>query len=225
MGIEILKPIFVAIVLLGLHITRPFHALLVDENTVYSNLLTAFPKLHGEMISISPREVLTTTDQLFFFIPEATFQKLKPPTILLETLQTYINLYANEVTVLVRILLKMFADGFEHQKGVIFGFRKSAIRETDKIVVKICNMEEERNVGMINYELPIRGKRNLDSVSRKLVLNRSADLVQDKSASFGKYRKQGKLIKEIQLKWTEKMLELQQKGFKTKDALNMKKDA
>ena len=44
MEIKILKPIFVAIALLGLHITWPFHALLVDENTVYSTLLTAFPK-------------------------------------------------------------------------------------------------------------------------------------------------------------------------------------
>ena len=158
------------------------------------------------MISISPREVLTTTDQVFFFIPEATFQKSKPQPILLETLQTYINLYANEVTVLVRILLKMFADGFEHQKGAIFGLGKSTTKETDKTVVKICNMEgdeiavkvhnvgEERNVGMINYELSITGKGNLDSVLRKLVLNRSADLVQDKSASFGKYRKEALLL-------------------------------
>ena len=35
---------------------------------------------------------------------------------------------------------------------------------------------EERNVGFINYELDVRGKDNLEAVSRKLVLNKSGAL-------------------------------------------------
>ena len=46
------------------------------------------------------------------------------------------------------------------------------------------------------------GERNLDSVSRKLVLNRSANLIQDNAASYSKYRKESKTIK---VQWNTKM--------------------
>ena len=122
----------------------------------------------------------------------------------------------------------MFADGFEHQKGAIFGFGKNATSDTANHVAKICSMDkkqvevldknvqthnigEERNVGMINYELSIRGKENIGTVSRKLVLNRSSDLIQKNAASFAKYKKEAKLIKDIQLKWSEKMKELKKR--------------
>ena len=56
-------------------------------------------------------------------------------------------------------------------------------------------------------------------------MERSAGLLQEKSASFRKYNKEDKIIKDIQLKWAEKMEELQKKGFEEKDALNIRKDA
>jgi hypothetical protein len=34
--------------------------------------------------------------------------------------------------------------------------------------VQVHNIGEERNVGLVNYELSIRGSRNLESVSEKL---------------------------------------------------------
>ena len=46
--------------------------------------------------------------------------------------------------------------------------------------VQVHNIGEERNESMINYELSIRGKQNLQTMSRKLVFNRSADLIQNK---------------------------------------------
>lgn len=72
----------------------------------------------------------------------------------------------------------MIAEGFDHQKGGIFGFGKNAAKDTDKNVVKISkmskeqlkilddnfqvqNLGEERNVGLVNYELSIRGKKIL----------------------------------------------------------------
>ena len=237
-----MKPIFASIALLGVHITRPFHALLMDEKTVYSTLLTAFPKLYDEMTSVSPNTVLTTSNQVFLFVSNEMFKDSLPKPILLEVLETYIHSYSEEIIVLIRILLKMFADGFGHQKGAIFGFGKSAAEDTHKNVAKICTMSpddinildinvqihnigEERNVGMVNYELSIRRELNLDSVSRKLVLNRSADLIRDNSSSFIKYRKQSKIIKEIQVEWSSKMRDLQKKGYESKEALNIKKDS
>ena len=55
--------------------------------------------------------------------------------------------------------------------------------------VQVHNLGEERNVGLVNYELSIRGKKNLESVSRKIVLKRAEDLVQDSPKSFKKFKK------------------------------------
>lgn len=53
---------------------------------------------------------------------------------------------------------------------------------------------------MVNYELSIRGKQNFEAESRKLVLNRSADQIQNKSMlPFTMYQKAAKEIKEIRL--------------------------
>ena len=242
MDLEILKPIFIAIALLGLHITRPFHSLLMSDDTVYSTLLEAFPKLHHELTTIDPEKLLTINEQVFHFVPEEIFTESKPKPILLESLEEGYTQYSEEVTVLLKIMLKSFADGFAHQKGAIFGFGETADKPTEKNVAKICtmtkdeidtldknvqthNIGEERNVGMVNYELSIRGKGNLDSVSRKLVLNRSADLLKENCNSFKNYRKAAADIKKIRVEWNEKMKELEQKGFDAKEALNLKKDA
>lgn len=72
---------------------------------------------------------------------------------------------------------------------------------------------------MVNYELSIRGNQNFEAEFRKLVLNRSADQIQNKSMlSFTMYQKAAKEIKEIRLQWSEKMNELRKNGFDAKDA-------
>ncbi|MEO0686683.1 MAG: hypothetical protein AAFY76_16990, partial [Cyanobacteria bacterium J06649_11] len=42
----LLKPVFCAVSLIGIHITMPFQALLLTKETNYSSLLTAFPSLY-----------------------------------------------------------------------------------------------------------------------------------------------------------------------------------
>ena len=89
--------------------------------------------------------------------------------------------------------------------------------------VQVHNTGEELNVGMDNYELSTREKQNLETVSRKLVLNRSTELIQNKSMLlFPMYWKAAKEIKEICLKLLEKTDELKKKGSDAKDALNVK---
>ena len=40
----------------------------------------------------------------------------------------------------------------------------------------VHNLAEERSVGSLNNELKMRGKMNMESVSRKMILNKSFDL-------------------------------------------------
>ena len=56
---EILKPIFAAIALIGLHITCPFHCFLMNKDTTYSDLLYSFAQLYKDLTEIDAKEFLT----------------------------------------------------------------------------------------------------------------------------------------------------------------------
>ena len=138
--------------------------------------------------------------------------------------------------------MKIFAEGFDYQKGAIFGFGPSASKDTE-IVLKICdtseamlnkldenvqvhNILEEINVGCVNHGIQIRGKECLNTISRKMILNSSFDLVEKMDPSkFKKFRHHASEIKYLKTQWNEKMKALQEKGYTEKDLLNSKKEA
>ena len=80
-------------------------------------------------------------------------------------------------------MISKIADGFDVQHGALFKFGthadddsgslfKIADATTDEIEklnkTTVHNLSEERNVGSINNELKIRGKKNLESASQKI---------------------------------------------------------
>ena len=80
------------------------------------------------------------------------------------------------------------------------------------------NLSEERSIGFYNYEIGIRGKRFTEAASKKIVLNRSSDLIED--VTDKDFRKYGSIVKEIKaLKddWHKKMEELQVNSEEAKD--------
>ena len=86
--------------------------------------------------------------------------------------------------------------------------------------VQIHNLSQERSVGFVNFELEIRGKQNLESVSRKMVLNKSTDLTINDSFNFRKYRKPVVEIKELKFQWNQKMKVLEQSRFSQKEFIS-----
>ena len=70
---EVLKPIYAAISLVGIHILKPFHQLILDTDTKYRTLLSAFPELFRELTSIAPIDMLTST-QVFHFASREHFK-------------------------------------------------------------------------------------------------------------------------------------------------------
>ena len=99
------------------------------------------------------------------------------------------------------ISLQKFAKGFSFQKGAIFGFGENVNNDTGS-VLKISQLEEteiehmkqsklppiqnmgaDRSVGFSNYETGIRIKKNFVSASRKIIFNKSNDII-DKKANF-----------------------------------------
>ena len=91
--------------------------------------------------------------------------------------------------------LRKFADGFAYQKGAIFGFGPKAGDDTGTVLkiadldkeqlhnldtgVPVHNIGQERSVDLFIYETGVRGKRNIDAVSRKMILNKSSNLIHD----------------------------------------------
>ena len=73
------------------------------------------------------------------------------------------------------------------QQGKIFGFGPEAeeIQKLDTTVTH--NLGDEQSVGLMNYELGIQVKSNLKTYSRKLILNKSFDLL-EKSGKLSDYR-------------------------------------
>ena len=101
---------------------------------------------------------------------------------------------------LLKFCLAEFAAGFALQKGAIFGFGEEANYDTGTVLkisdvskeqlevldkIQTHNLGEERSVGFVNYEIGIRGKENLNCVSKKMVpkkmvLNKSFNLLKSK---------------------------------------------
>ena len=172
---------------LGIHIGRPFHHLLIDPETTYSKLIVAFKNLYNDLTTISASQLLTI-NKVVSFVSADIFKESLPEQCLLEVLKEVTEMYPAEIERFMVLSLKMFAEGFDYQKGAIFGFGPSANNETGSVLkianvneetlgkldkfVAVHNLGEERNVGMVNYEIDIRGKRNLESASRKIVINR-----------------------------------------------------
>ena len=82
---EVLKPLYAATALLGVHIMRPFQQLIIDVDTTYDTLLSAFPKLHTELTEMDPN-LLFTSEQVFKFLPNKMFKQGLPREHLLKNL-------------------------------------------------------------------------------------------------------------------------------------------
>ena len=67
------------------------------------------------------------------------------------------------------------------------------------------NLSKARSVGFIKFEIDIRGKQNLESAPRKMVLNKSAALAMKNLSGFRKYRKPAAKTKEPKFQWNQKM--------------------
>jgi hypothetical protein len=149
---------------------------------------------------------------VFKFVDSTLFEASLPSEPICESIEHYIQTNKIEVVKLLSIMLPKIAEGFAKQRGSIFGFGHTASESTGSLF-KIAdatdeeldklnrtntrNLSEERCVGHFRFELGIRGKNNLESASRKLVLNKSFDLLETKRrlSEMNKFRKEAKDIK------------------------------
>jgi hypothetical protein len=132
------------------------------------------------------------------------------------------------------ILLPRLASGWKLQRGHVFGFGDSdtqsqfAIANMDQAKLKaapINNLDAERAVGSINYELSIRGKTELKSASSCHVKGRSSDLLEGQIAGpeiRKMYRE--RQIPAILQAWEERQSELTKVSLEAKELTNLNVD-
>ena len=200
---DLLAPIFSAVALIGIHFCRPFLLLLFDIETIYRTLLQKFPVFYTDLTEVNLDSFMQTKDKVCKFVSEKRFKDSLPKPCLLEILEEYVKQSSKEIKYLLSIILPRIA-------GAMFGFGPKVNENTDS-VLKVCelnegkrrkvndtplhNIKEERNVGFINYEVKVRGKKELESPS-KLVINKRIDILMESSPSDVKsYGKPAQKIK------------------------------
>ena len=146
----ILKPIFAAISLLGIHIWRPFHKLMMDPSTDYSTLLEAYLKLYDKGQTVSPKNLLKANVEVFNFVSSSTFSASLPSGLLLANLKLVSDEYEHEIISLDKISLKLFSDRLHHQKGVMFGFGPAASDKSSDNVLKISSVDKKTLSTLVN---------------------------------------------------------------------------
>ena len=70
---EILKPIYATVAILGVHVTWPYENLLKSESTKYSTLLQSFSSLYNDLLTFNASELLTL-NKVFNFVSDEVFK-------------------------------------------------------------------------------------------------------------------------------------------------------
>ena len=93
LNMEVLKPIFCATSLVGVHITGPCQYLLINVDTSYDTLLQAFPTLSQELSNIKGTDMLNTGRQIFNFVENNIFKTSLPKECILHSINSCMREY------------------------------------------------------------------------------------------------------------------------------------
>ena len=223
--------------LLGLHLVEPYLSLTTAASTTYSKLIPAFQQLFRNLSETNVTDLLQTNAPAFSFVSMERFQQTRYDDDMCQCIADVVDAYRPEVTKVLQMMMPGLAAGFQKQKGDIFSFgdheptaaHSLSTMDADKLEqAPIHNLDAERSVGFINYELSRRGAKQLDCASSAQVKSKSADLIERRtSGSFIHYnsvaRAEGK-IPEIMLAWNSKQEELQKQGLESKEIANLAVD-
>ena len=157
---EILKPIFCATSLVGIHITGPFSRLLFDNETSYSVLFEAFPKLYENLTNVEPKYLLTSDHVLSFTSKELHIECILDS--ILACAETY-----EKVVQLLNIMVPKLAEGFSNQRGAIFGFGPSVDKDTGTIF-KLSKADGSKRVKLLGAPVSAQFERGAKCWSNQL---------------------------------------------------------
>ena len=134
LDLEMLKPIFCSVALLGIHFTKPYLMVLMNKNTNYDMLLSLFPVFHNDLRKAVDRSFLQTEHKVVNFVNEEQFKSSLPSLCLRKHVESVAVEFEDEVLKLLQIMIPRLADGFQKQRGSIFGFGETSSNDTGTIL-------------------------------------------------------------------------------------------
>ena len=155
---------------------------------------------------------------------------------MLEPTLSLIEEHRGEVISALKILLPKLANGWEKQRGDSFQFgdkqdaacsMKIANYDQEKLKdAPISNLSAERSVGAINYELKIRGNKELKAASACHVKGKAAKLMEGKlmPKKFSQITKKGGALPQIMKDWEEGQRELMKEGLAKTEVASLAAD-
>ena len=95
------------------------------------------------------------------------------------------------------------------------------------MLLKIALKRIARVVHVLTEQpLHIRGKQNLESASKKLIINKSIHMLDiSKPDPFKSFVKPAREMKSIKLEWNEKLKQHENNGFSKKEMLNLREES
>ena len=223
--------------LVGIHLVEPFLSLTTSSTVDYHQLTVSMRQLYMDLTTTKPEKLLDLTKPAFDFITKERFDSCKYNKDLLAAVKRIVDQDSERIVKVLSLTLPKLASGFHRQRANVFGFGSfdpdSSMLVSKKDQVKLMkapinNLAAERHVGSVNYELKIRGGRQLKAASDSVVKAKSVDLIELKPVDeFDKFReltkKDGKLV-EIWKRWKEEQDKLEKTGLTMKEVLNEQTD-
>ena len=212
---------------IGVHLIQPYLNITYFHPMTYSELIPAMHLLYNDLLNCNPVNLLDLTQPAFNFVSHDRFQQSNTwPKEIVTDVQTFIQLHQSRVVPILQAVLHRMADGFLKQRGHVFGFARGSNEElcldssdSNLDMAPINNLDSERDVGTINYELKIHGAKQLACSSKSHVKAKLVDLVELKpKEEFRKHYKNATAVSEIMQVWNDTQLSLMKQGLSSKEA-------
>ena len=225
---EFLTVLLTATAILGIHLVEPYLSVTYFDTPNYENLIITMCQLYEDLRTTNIADLLDITRPAFKFVSADRFKKcLKWDKQVLKSVAAAIAEHRDKVINVLSLILPELAEGFFVQRGDVFGFGAFDLN-SEKLVTKydmatsnqapINNLDSERAVGSINYELSFRGATQLKAASDSLVKNRSFDLIELKPVGeYKNFKAAAKSINLLVKGWKEKQLEMEKQGMDKKE--------
>ena len=222
-------------VIIGVHLIEPYLSLTSSSQTTWEKLVVAFPQLYTDMTTVKPELLLDLSRPAFSFVSSERFEACAYPANLIEP-TVLIEENRSDVVAALKILLPQLASGWALQRGDMFEFGDNPdslfamkISDYDQEKLKsapISNLDAERSVGAINYELKIRGNKELKAASASHVKGKAAKLMEGREMDkrFLKLTEKDGELPGIIKEWEERQRDLKKEGLEAKEVGNIASD-
>ena len=217
----------------SVHLYEPYLYLIIDLNTVRSQLIGMFQQLYAELMDSNKHNSFCQLELPALKSLKAAWKSLLSPESayekeVIESLQGYLDTADKELMQThVNESLKILAAGFSDQKGASYGFGPNAgnaptiaqelsLEKLDKFQTHSKSIENA--FGHMDNLLRQTGPQGFSKAIQSMQIASAKELVFDESHSWRSMSMHTRLeIKEIQKDWTESQMKLLDNGVKDSD--------